>query len=289
METIYNKFITYIIEILLVKIGNKEGEKMRRNIFRIISADDEGYLPSKIFDIVIMLLIIQSIISVILSTFIGVPLWITKINEKMEIISVVIFTGEYILRIWTADLYYTDMGKIKSRIKYIFSFMALVDLIAILPFYLPFVTNIDLRALRTLRLIRMVRIFKLGRYIAALHIITNVLNKKKEQLISSLFVVGVLMIISSILMYYFEHDAQPDVFQNAFSGLWWAIATLTTVGYGDIYPITLAGKVISAFIALLGIGLVAVPTGIISAGFSEEIENSKDDQYKYCPHCGNKL
>ena len=92
-------------------------------------------------------------------------------------------------------------------------------------------------------------------------------------------------------MYYFEHDAQPDVFENAFSGLWWAIATLTTVGYGDIYPITFLGKIISAVIALLGIGMVAVPTGIISAGFSEELEEQKneDKNYRYCPHCGEKL
>lgn len=264
---------------------------MKTKIYKIISADDKGYLPSKIFDIIIMILIVESIISVILSTFSNIPTTISGIISNIEMLSIIIFTVEYLLRIWTSDLLYPEYGKIKSRVKYIFSFMALVDLFAILPFYIPFITNVDLRMLRLLRLIRMIRIFKLNRYTTSLSVISNVLIRKKEQLISSVFVVFILMLISSILMYYFEHDAQPDVFENAFSGLWWAIATLTTVGYGDIYPITFLGKIISAVIALLGIGMVAVPTGIISAGFSEELEEQKneDKNYRYCPHCGEKL
>ncbi len=264
---------------------------MKTKIYKIISADDKGYLPSKIFDIIIMILIVESIISVILSTFSNIPTTISGIISNLEMLSIIIFTVEYLLRIWTSDLLYPEYGKIKSRVKYIFSFMALVDLFAILPFYIPFITNVDLRMLRLLRLIRMIRIFKLNRYTTSLSVISNVLIRKKEQLISSVFVVFILMLISSILMYYFEHDAQPDVFENAFSGLWWAIATLTTVGYGDIYPITFLGKIISAVIALLGIGMVAVPTGIISAGFSEELEEQKneDKNYRYCPHCGEKL
>ena len=264
---------------------------MKTKIYKIISADDKGYLPSKIFDIIIMILIVESIISVILSTFSNIPTTISGIISNLEMLSIIIFTVEYLLRIWTSDLLYPEYGKIKSRVKYIFSFMALVDLFAILPFYIPFITNVDLRMLRLLRLIRMIRIFKLNRYTTSLSVISNVLIRKKEQLISSVFVVFILMLISSILMYYFEHDAQPDVFENAFSGLWWAIATLTTVGYGDIYPITFLGKIISAVIALLGIGMVAVPTGIISAGFSEELEEQKneDKNYRYCPHCVEKL
>ena len=140
----------------------------------------------------------------------------------------------------------------------------------------------------------MLRIFKLNRYTNALSSVVNVLKKKKDQLLASMFVVILLMLISSILMYYCENEAQPDVFDNAFSGLWWAIATLTTVGYGDIYPVTILGKIISAFLALLGIGLVAVPTGIISAGFSEEVntnnqEREEDYNIIYCPHCGRKI
>lgn len=272
--------------------NNEGGEKeMKQKIYRIINADDTGYLPSKIFDIVIIILILESIISVILSTFSDMPIIIIRIISFLETFSIIVFTIEYVIRIWTSDLLYPQDGKIKSRIKYIFSFMALIDLFAILPFYIPFITNVDLRMIRLFRLIRMIRIFKLNRYTTSLSVIGNVLLRKKEQLISSIFVVFILMIISSIFMYYFEHDAQPDVFENAFSGLWWAIATLTTVGYGDIYPITFMGKIISAIIALLGIGMVAVPTGIISAGFSEELDecNKIEKNYKYCPHCGKKL
>lgn len=263
--------------------------KIKRQTSTIINTDDSGYLPSKIFDILILILILQSIISVIISTFENVPNSIRLFNSNFEVISIIIFTVEYILRIWTADLQYPEYGVIKSRLKYIFSFMAIIDLLAILPYYLPFITNVDFRSLRTLRLFRMLRIFKLNRYISALNTVSQVLKKKKDQLISSFCVVVVLMLIASILMYYVEHDAQPDVFKNAFSGLWWAVATLTTVGYGDIFPITIAGKIISAFIAILGIGLVAVPTGIISAGFSEELETKTCDSPNYCPHCGNKL
>lgn len=263
--------------------------QIKIKILKIINTDNENYLPSKLFDILIIILIITSIISVILSTFNDVPAILSNLISKIETISIIIFTCEYVLRVWTADLLY-NCGKIKSRLRYIFSFMAIVDLLAIMPFYLPFITKIDLRSLRALRLFRMVRIFKLNRYTSALNSVVNVLNKKKEQLISSIFVVMVLMVISSILMYYCEHDAQPDVFDNAFSGLWWAIATLTTVGYGDIFPITVFGKIISAFLALLGIGLVAVPTGIISSGFSEELASEKEqDDYEYCPHCGKKI
>lgn len=264
----------------------------KKTIFTIINTDDSSYLPSKLFDILIIILIILSIGSVILSTFDNIPSSVLKINTYFEYFSIAVFSIEYLLRIWTADLLYKQ-GPLLSRLRYIFSLMAIIDLLAILPFYLPFVTKIDLRSLRTLRLIRMVRIFKLNRYTTALNSVTLVLKKKKEQLLSSMFVVILLMIISSILMYYCEHDAQPDVFKNAFSGLWWAIATLTTVGYGDIYPITVVGKILSTFLALLGIGLVAVPTGIISSGFSEELEESKlhseEDEKQYCPYCGKKI
>ena len=208
----------------------------------------------------------------------------------------IVFTIEYLLRIWTADILYPEYGKIVSRIKYAFSFMALIDLFAILPFYVPLLIPIDLRTLRILRVIRFLRIFKVSRYTNALSIIGTVLKNKSSQLISSMFVVALLMLTSSIIMYNIENPAQPDVFTNAFSGLWWAIATFTTVGYGDIYPITALGKVLSAIIALLGIGLVAVPTGIISAGFREQMEQEKtntesdnEDKKHYCPYCGKKI
>ena len=133
-------------------------------------------------------------------------------------------------------------------------------------------------------------IFKINRYTDALTNIFKVFKDKKHELLSSIFVVLLLMIVAAVLMYNIENTAQPEVFKNAFDALWWALATLTTVGYGDIYPVTALGKLLSAVIALLGIGLVAVPTGIISAGFVEELSKSKECKtIRYCPYCGEKL
>lgn len=267
-------------------------KKIKRRTFEIIQAANEDDIASKIFDLFIIGLIIVNVIVVVADTF-SLPAQWKTISHYIDIISLVIFTIEYLLRIWTADILYPKYGKIKSRLKYIFSFMALIDLFAILPFYIPLIIPIDLRALRLLRVIRLLRIFKVGRYTNALSVVGSVLKKKSSQLVSSMFVVALLMLISSIIMYNVENPAQPEVFTDAFSGLWWAIATFTTVGYGDIYPITAVGKILSGIIALLGIGLVAVPTGIISAGFMEQVETDKkkdkEEQKHYCPYCGKKI
>ena len=144
-----------------------------------------------------------------------------------------------------------------------------------------------------LRIIRLFRVFKINRYTNALVSIAKVFKNKQSELLSSIFVVLLLMIVASVLMYGVENKAQPEVFRNAFDALWWALATLTTVGYGDIYPITVLGKILSAIIAILGIGLVAVPTGIISAGFMENMNQTKEkckpEEFKYCPYCGKEL
>lgn len=266
-------------------------QKIKHRVFSIIETADSGDLASKIFDISIIVLIAINIISVIIDTF-KIPNSVETVLNYIEIFSVIIFTIEYILRIWTADLLRPELSNIKSRLLYIFSFMAIIDLLAILPFYLPFLIPIDLRVLRALRIIRLLRLFKINRYTTALKSVSMVFKSKANELMSSILVLAILMIIASVLMYNIEHTAQPDAFENAFSALWWAIATLTTVGYGDIYPVTVAGKILSSIIALLGIALVAVPTGIISAGFIEQLNKkneSKENQGEYCPHCGKKL
>lgn len=196
---------------------------------------------------------------------------------------------EYLLRLWTADLLYPALSPFKARLRYVRSGMALIDLIAILPFYLPTLLPINLLGLRTIRMVRLLRIFKLNRYSDALASIGTVFRQKSKELFVSMGAVAILMVIASLLIYHAEHDIQPDKFQNAFSGLWWAVSTLTTVGYGDIYPVTAAGKILGAVIALLGIGMVAIPTGILSAGFMEHLENNTGESTPFCPHCGKKL
>jgi voltage-gated potassium channel len=264
-------------------------KSIKKRLFEIIQTANEHDVASKIFDVSIICLIILNVVLVIADTF-NLPSAVSSAFNVIEVISVIIFTIEYLCRFWTSDLLYPEMKPIKARIKYIFSFMALIDLFAILPFYIPFIIKIDLRVLRMLRIIRLLRVFKINRYTTALSAIGTVFKKKKNQLISSIFVVLLLMVIASVLMYNVEHDAQPEAFGNAFSALWWAVATFTTVGYGDIYPVTVLGKILSAIIAMLGIGLVAVPTGIISAGFIENIDHpEEDDEKHYCPYCGKKI
>ena len=263
--------------------------KIKNKIFEMIESGTS--LASRIFDIVIIILIVLTLIVVIAETF-NIPPVLQEIFNVFEVITVIIFSIEYILRVWTSDLLRPNLSPTKARFRYIFSFMAIIDLLAILPFYLPFFIKIDLRALRALRVIRLLRVFKINRYTSALNTIAQVFKNKASQLISSMIVVGLLMIIAAVLMYNIESTAQPDKFSNAFDALWWAIATLTTVGYGDVYPITIAGKVLSIVIAILGIGMVAVPTGIITAGFSEVIdknENKSHDNKHYCPYCGHEI
>jgi len=246
-------------------------KKLKQKIYNIIREDDENSLIAQIFDSIIIALIIINVIAVIVDTF-SLPSWISPILNALEIISVVVFSVEYVLRVWTADEMYPELTTFRAMIKYMFSFMAVIDLLAILPFYIPVLIPVDLRVLRALRIFRILRIFKVNRYTDALTSIGDVLKSKKSQLLSSLLVVMLLMIMAAVIMYNVESDAQPEAFNNAFDALWWAVATFTTVGYGDIYPVTVIGKILSEIIALLGIGLVAVPTGIISAGFIEQID-----------------
>ena len=263
---------------------------MKKKIYEIINSSDCPSMASRIFDTVIVSLIIVNVITVIADTF-KLPEYISHILSYIEVFSVIVFTVEYLLRIYVADLLYPDLPPFRARLRYIRSFMAVIDLLAILPFYIPYIIPIDLRVIRMLRIIRLLRVFKINRYTTALSTIANVFKRKKHQLLSSVAVVFILMIISSVLMYNIENEAQPEAFENALSALWWAVATFTTVGYGDIYPVTVLGKILSGVIAILGIGLVAVPTGIISAGFMEEIDDSDKevDEKHYCPYCGKKI
>ena len=269
--------------------------KRKQFIHSVISSPEEPTTASKIFDVSIIILIIINVITVIADTF-EIPDWMSSVLWYIELVSVIIFSAEYLLRIYVADLDHPELSPLKARIKYIFSFMAIIDLLAILPFYIPFIIPIDLRVLRMLRIIRLMRIFKINRYTTALSTVAGVFRRKKHELLLSIAVVLILIIIAAVLMYNVENEAQPDAFDNAFSALWWAVATLTTVGYGDVYPVTVIGKMLSAVIALLGIGLVAVPTGIISCGFVEameeknkENEEKQNDEKCYCPYCGKKI
>lgn len=247
---------------------------MQKRVYSIIRDDDSNPgLGGRVFDSVLIVLIVLTVLFVILDTF-PMPAWYGAVSGGFEVVTSIAFTVEYLLRLWTAPLLYPGMRPGRARIRFLLSFMSLIDLIAILPFYLPFVLPSDLRAIRLLRIFRFLRIFKFGRYFDAIETIVAVIRQKAHQLVSSLIAVGVLILIASVLMYSVEGEAQPDVFPNALSGVWWALSALTNVDYGDIYPITIAGKLLSGVIALLGIAMIAVPTGLISAGFVQAFSAS---------------
>lgn len=261
---------------------------IKQKIYRFIEKGSHGSKINLIFDYSIMTLIMLNVVSIILETIPEIRNYLGNSLRIFDIFSVVIFTIEYLLRIYIADLTHPSSNKIKSRLKFIFSTFGLIDLFAILPFYLPFLIKIDLRFLRILRIMRFLRIFKINRYNNSLNLIYSVIKEKKSELAMTGFVALLTLFVASFLMFEVEGEAQPDKFPNLLSCFWWAIATLTTVGYGDVYPITALGKFLSGIIAVLGIGLVALPTGLISAGFVEKIVKDKRKPKK-CPHCGKDL
>ena len=223
-----------------------------------------NFLNSKICEIFLVFIIIINIICLGLETDKTIYLRYKTLFDQIEIILVIIFTIEYLLRLIALE-------KLKDALKP----LMLIDLIAILPFYLP-VKKLNLRILRTFRLLRILRMFKLARYFDALQMIGRVICKKKYELLSLLGVLVLLMFISSFLMYYAEADAQPDAFHNILDTFWWSLVTFTTVGYGDVYPITPFGKILSGLIVLIGIMLFALPTSIITAEFLNEHRNKKE-------------
>ena len=248
--------------------------RVRRRIYDVIQPDEEGNWLSHLFDCTITMLIFLSVVIVFAATF-DLPERVAVVLRKVECFASIVFTIEYLLRLLTADFLFEKSGVLKARLKYVCSPMAIVDLVAILPFWMPMFFPETVLGVRALRLVRLLRILKLNRYFNAMQKIGDVIVSKKKELLGSLFFVGILMMLASLLMYSVEHDAQPEVFKNAFSGLWWAVATLTTVGYGDIYPITILGRVLGACIAFSGIAVLAIPTGIITSGLTERLAHDK--------------
>ena len=228
-----------------------------------------------IIDCFLVSLITLNIVAVIVETVDDIYTEYAVFFKIFERISVYIFTVEYVLRLWNCKGDEKYCRPVAGRLKYFFSFGAMIDLLAIAPFYLPF-TNTDLRIIRILRLFRFMRIFKLGRYLNATKLISNVFKSKKEELILCLVITVSLIIVASSFMYFAENQAQPDKYSSIPATMWWCIITLTTVGYGDVFPVTVAGKVLTAFIAILGIGMFALPAGILASGFSDEFQKRKN-------------
>lgn len=265
--------------------------KVRKRIYEFVECPVRDGQPGgrfDFFDLFITALIVANVVAVMLETVNWMAASYARFFRAFEVFSVVVFTIEYLLRLWACVCDPRYAGAIKGRLRFALTPMALVDLLAILPFYIEFLP-FDLRFIRTLRLFRLFRVFKLARYSASMRTLANVLRSKKEELLVTLFVVLVMLVFSSSAMFYVENEAQPENFSSIPASMWWGVATLTTVGYGDIYPVTSIGKLLSAVIAILGVGLFALPTGILASGFSEEMQKSKKKVALICPHCGQDV
>lgn len=263
-------------------------KKTKKRIFEILETASGGDSASKFFDIFIIILISLNVIAVILETVKVLSINYLYYFRLFEVLSVAVFSIEYLCRLWSCTINKTLTNPVKGRIKFALTPLAIVDLLAILPFYLPMIIPIDLRFIRALRLMRLFRLFKIGRYSESLKTLGSVLKAKREELFITVFAVLILLVIASSMMYYVEKESQPEVFSSIPSAMWWGVATLTTVGYGDVYPVTAIGKFLGAIIAILGIGIFALPAGILASGLIEVIQKEKSEQ-RICPHCGKTL
>lgn len=245
-------------------------QQIKERIFFVIQIGNKEDFISRFFDLFISIVIIINIAVLTLETFEELHV-IFPILHALEVATILIFCGEYALRIWTSDLLYPDQSRGRAIWKFLISFDGIIDLLTILPFF--FLSGFVV--FRMLRVVRIFHLFRINAQYDSFNVITRVLSEKKNQIVSSVFILLVLMFASSLGMYSAEHEAQPEAFENAFSGIWWAVSALLTVGYGDIYPITIMGKLMAIVTAFLGVGVVAIPTGIISAGFVEQYTRIK--------------
>ncbi|MEL6561414.1 MAG: ion transporter [Bacteroidota bacterium] len=235
---------------------------------------------SRMFDIFIMVLIVLNVVAVIFETVNAISVRFHHFFVVFEFFSVMVFSFEYALRVWACTSLKKYAHPVFGRLSYIFTLGALIDLLAILPFYLPLVLSLDGRFLRILRLFRLFRLFKLGRYSSAFKMIENVLNNRRSELSISVGIILSMLVIASSMMYFIENEAQPEKFSSIPETMWWGVATLTTVGYGDVYPITPFGQLFGAVIAILGVGMFALPAGIIAAGFERELSEREKKEKK---------
>lgn len=249
--------------------------KVRRRIYDIIQIGNKTDVPSTLFDYFIVATILVNLLVTFMSTFESFKPQ-QGILSIIELITIIIFTIEYVLRLYTAECLYPNKGKAEAIIAFVFSVYGLIDLLSFLPYFLPVFFPSGIVAFRMFRVFRIFRLFRVNAQYDAYHIVLRVLKEKRAQLLSSMSLIFIIMLAASLSMYSLEHEAQPEAFRNAFSGMWWSVSAMLTVGYGDIYPITPLGQILAIIIAFLGVLMVALPTGIISAGFVEAF--SRDNQ-----------
>ncbi len=254
------------------------GLTLRQQTFRILeTAADEDVL-SRTVDIALITLICASVIAVILESIPSVEAQYGAALYWFEVLTISVFSVEYLLRVWSSVEQYEPAARhpIRHRVRYVLSFQAVVDLLAILPFYLIAFGVFGGLDMRFLRAVRLLRVLKLTRYFAAMNMLFIAVRENGKALAAAFLILVTVMLLAASGMYYFERQSQPEDFGNIPAAMWWAFATLTTVGYGDVTPITVGGKVFGAMITVVGIGMVALPTSILASGYSQQLKLSTD-------------
>lgn len=245
---------------------------LKHRTYEILENGREKDIIGRIFQIFLITLIILNVLAVVLESVQSLVLQYYEFFLLFEAFSIAVFSIEYILRLWACTENPAYAHPVRGRIRYALTPLAIIDLLAVLPFFLPFLIPVDLRFLRILRVLRIFRALKLVRYSDAFSFLSRALQREKYLIVVILLILVVIFLIASTLMYYVEYEAQPEVFSSIPHAMWWAAVTLTTVGYGDIYPVTVLGKALGAIIAVIGIGFFALPAGVIAAGLIEEIK-----------------
>ncbi len=265
--------------------------RLRNRVYTLLERSGGNDPASTAVDMALMLLILANGVVSIAQTVPGFWESNALLLNWFELFSVTVFSVEYLLRVWscTAQAGTSSLG---GRLRFMLRPLILIDFIAILPFFMQFL-GADLRMMRLIRLIRIVRLAKLGRYSRALRILLRAFLLRRDELLMTLMLGMMALILSATLMYYAENAAQPKIFSSIPASFWWAMTTLTTVGYGDTYPITLIGRIVGGVVQIIGVGLFALPTGILASAFWEELQGGRlarmESARQFCPHCGEAL
>jgi voltage-gated potassium channel len=262
-------------------------ERLRHRVYQILEEPSRSDYVGRSAQGFLLTVICVNVVAMMLGSVADLAAAYKSWFDAIEFFSVIVFTVEYVLRLWVITRSPRFHRPILGRLRYAVTPLALVDLVAVLPFYLPMLLPVNLLFIRVLRLMRLMRLLKIGRYSESLQTLGWVLRERKGELAAALMLLLVLLVITSSLMFQVEHDAQPEAFPSVFAAMWWSVSTLTTVGYGDVYPVTALGKFLGGAIAILGIGLFALPAGILGSGFVEKLGQRK--RQRLCPHCGKDI
>ena len=261
---------------------------LRRRLYLTLEPTEKGGVIERIFEFILITIITLNIFAIIFESVQTIEAKYGDHFRKFEVFSIIFFTLEYFARVYSIVEHPRYRHPLWGRLRYMKTPMAVIDLFAFLPFYLTFVGY--LRFLRIFRLMALFRLFKIARYLNALRIFKRVLSDRKEQLVLSFLFILFILVLISFFMFYAERNAQPDKFTSIPATMWWGISTLTTVGYGDMVPITDLGKFLGGLFAIAGVGLLALPAGILSSGFYEMLHtNESTSTNNVCPHCGKDV